>query len=68
MNGLDVESLLAEWDSTRDRSVPEGLQAVETAMFLEDTFGVVVLDEEIDPRRLADVVAMRDVLAGIGTR
>lgn len=68
MNPLDVEALLAEWSSSRDRSVPDGLQAVETALFLEDTFGVVVSDEAIDPVALAHVAGMRAALAGARER
>ena len=50
MNGRDVAILLAEWDCSRDRSVPEHLQAIETAIFLEDTFGIAVARRGDRPR------------------
>ncbi len=63
MNGRDVAMLLAEWDCSRDRSVPEHLQAIETAIFLEDTFGVAVPDGAIGPVLLT-VPGMRAAVAG----
>jgi hypothetical protein len=63
MTVSDLATLLAEWDCSRDRSVPEHLQAVETAMFLEDTFGIVVPDAAINPELLT-VPGMRAALAG----
>ena len=62
-----VEPLLLEWDSARDRSVPDHLQAIETAMFLEDTFQVPVADALIGPDLLT-VDGMRAVLAGARDR
>lgn len=64
MNAGDAAALLAEWDCLRDRSVPVHLQVVETAMFLEDTFGIVVPDAAIEPELLT-VAGMRAALAGV---
>ena len=62
-----VDPLLLEWGSARDRSVPEQLQAMETAMFLEDTFQVAVPDALIGPDLLT-LDGMRAVLAGARVR
>ena len=63
MSPHDVDALLSQWQAARDRSVPTHLQAVETALFLEDTFAVVVPEADIDAARLSTVAGMRDVLA-----
>ena len=62
-----VERLLVEWDGARDRTAPEHLQVVETALFLEDTFRVVVPDALIGPDLLS-VDGMRSVLADVRVR
>jgi hypothetical protein len=62
-----VHPLLAEWDAARDRSVPEHLQAVETAMFLEDTFEITVPDALIGADLLT-LDGIQAVLAGARIR
>lgn len=64
MNEKDAERIVAEWDASRDRSLPPALQAVETALFLEDTFGVVLADESIDPEVLERPGAMLALVDG----
>ena len=63
MNQHDADQVLAEWNATRDRSVTPELQAVETALFLEDTFGIAVADESIDQEALGNIEGMRAVLS-----
>lgn len=63
MNPQDADRVLAEWDASRDRSLSPELQAVETALFLEDTFGIEVPEESIDPAPLGTIDGMRTVLA-----
>lgn len=67
VHNVHIASLLVEWDAARDRSVPEHLQAVETAMFLEDTFGIAVADVAIDADLLS-LDGMAAVLAGSRAR
>lgn len=62
-----VDRLLVEWEGARDRSVPEHLQVVETAMFMEDTFRVTVPDALIGPHLLS-LDGMRSVLADVRVR
>ena len=63
MSPQDADRVLAEWDASRDRSLSPELQAVETALFLEDTFGIHVPEESIDARPLGTVDGMRALLA-----
>lgn len=63
MRPQDADRVLAEWDASRDRSLSPELQAVETALFLEDTFGIDVPEESIDPGPLGTVDGMRALLA-----
>lgn len=63
MSPQDVDRVLAEWDTARDRSLSPELQAIETALFLEDTFGIDVPEESIHPGPLGTVDGMRAVLA-----
>ncbi len=62
-----VDPLLAEWDAVRDRSLPVHLQAVETAIFLEDTFEVALPDAAIGADLLT-LDGMRAVLASARIR
>ena len=63
MSPQDADRVLAEWDASRDRSLSPELQAVETALFLEDTFGIEIPDESIDSEPLGSLDGMRAMLS-----
>lgn len=54
-----ADRVVAEWFSTRDRSLAPQLQAVQAAVFLEDTFGITIPDDVIDAEHLGDLDGMR---------
>ena len=58
-----IEKLLAESHRLRDPAVDPELDAVRTAILLEDVFGVTLTDDEIDPVLLSDARAVADLLA-----
>ncbi len=63
MNHREVDRILIEWEAVRDRTVDADLQAIEAALFLEDTFDVVVSDNDIDHLTLGTLGDLRAVLA-----
>lgn len=63
MNPQVADQILVEWDAARDRSVEPALQTVDAALFLEDTFGVVVSDHVMDGGFLGTLDGLRAVLA-----
>lgn len=63
MSRPDVDRVLVEWDFVRDRSLTPELQAVETALFLEDIFRIVVPEHDINPECLGTVEGMRAALS-----
>ena len=62
MSRPDVHQVLAEWDASRDRSLTPEQQVVETALFLEDTFGITIPDNSLDHESLGTTLGMRAVL------
>lgn len=64
---LDAENVLEEYlGIARNSSADPGLQAVSTAIFLEETFGVVLRDDDIDPVVLGTVPAIQALLTRLG--
>lgn len=66
MRHLEADRVLADWVATIDEGLDPGLRAVANALFLEDTFGIVLSDSEIDPATIGEVDGMRAVLARHG--
>ena len=58
MNHETVEQILQDYDSLRHPDADPELEAVRTAILVEDVFDVVLSDAEIDPDVLADASAM----------
>ena len=58
MNRDIVEQVLRDYDAVRRPDTEPELEAVRTAIMMEDVFGIVLSDAEIDPAALADPAAM----------
>jgi len=58
MNEDIVEQVLRDYDASRDPDRDPELEAVRLAILLEDVFGVVLSDAEIEPTLLADTAAV----------
>jgi hypothetical protein len=54
-----VDQILLEYDSVRDPAGDPELEALKAAVFVEDVFGIVLSDDEIDPEQLGSSGAMR---------
>lgn len=57
-----IDAVLDEFFSLRTPTGDPVLDAVTTAVFVEDAFGVTLADNEIDPAHLGDVDAVRATL------
>jgi len=49
-----VAQVLRDAERLRDPGVDPALEAVRTAILLEDSLGVVLTDDDIDPQALGD--------------
>jgi hypothetical protein len=58
MNEDIVEQVLRDYDASRHPDGNPELEAVRLAILLEDVFGVVLSDAEIEPTLLADTAAV----------
>ena len=58
-----VEEMLADHARLQDATGDPELDALRAAIFLEDTFGIVLTDAEIDPDLLGTAEGMRELLA-----
>ncbi len=58
MNGDIVQQVLRDYDALRRPDTDPELEAVRTAILLEDVFGVALSDAEIGPAVLADAPAV----------
>ena len=58
-----VEEMLADHGRLRDATGDPELDALRAAIFLEDAFGIVLTDAEIDPDLLGTAEGMRELLA-----
>jgi hypothetical protein len=59
----ETRQVLEEWLDTIDEGLDPALQAVSTALFLEETFGIVLTDAEIDCAVIGTLSGMLSVLA-----
>jgi hypothetical protein len=58
-----VEQVLRDYEAVRRLSTNPELEAVCAAILLEDVFGIVLSDAEIDPALLADSAAVAALVA-----
>ena len=63
MNRDMVEQILRDYHRLCRPGADPGLEAVRTAILLEDVFGIALSDAEIDPAVLADVPAVAALVA-----
>jgi hypothetical protein len=54
VNRAIVDQVLRDYDALRRPDTDPELEAVRTAIMLEDVFGIALSDAEIDPAVLAD--------------
>lgn len=66
MNRDIVEQVLRDYETSRHSDADPELEAVRAAILIEDVFGVVLSDAEIDPAVLADMSAMTVLIARCG--
>lgn len=59
MNADLVDQVLAEYEHQRKAHADPALEAVRTAIFVEDVFGITLRDDQIDPAVLTDPAALR---------
>ena len=52
MNPDDVERLLDDIDDLREPDADPDLEALKTAILIEDTFGITLADNDIGPKLL----------------
>jgi hypothetical protein len=64
VNNEQVEKILTEYEAGRIQPNESELAAVETAIFLEDAFGIVLTEDEIDPMLLGHPDAVRRLVTG----
>jgi hypothetical protein len=57
-----VRQVLHDYDVVRDPDEEKELQALKLAILVEDVFGIVLTDGEIDTRLLADPIALTALL------
>lgn len=61
MNDAFIDRIVAEWDSARSGAADEALEAVRTAIFVEDALGLTLTEQELQPGVLADASAIREL-------
>lgn len=59
MNADLIDQVLAEYEHQRKAYADPALEAVRTAIFVEDVFGITLRDDQIDPAVLTDPAALR---------
>jgi hypothetical protein len=59
-----IDDLCAEYSRCGSSSPDAELRLVDAALFVEDCFGLRVLDEEITPANLGDTDSLRGFLRG----
>ena len=62
MNDAFIAQLVAEWNAARTRGGDEALEAVCTAIFLEDVFDLTLTDEQLQPAFLTEASALQTAL------
>lgn len=63
MNRDIVEQVLLDYEAFRSPDIDPELEAVRAAILIEDVFGVVLSDAEIDPTVFADASAVAVLVA-----
>ncbi|GAA3706775.1 hypothetical protein GCM10022204_25810 [Microlunatus aurantiacus] len=63
MNADLIDQLLAEYEQQRTAYADPALEAVRTAIFLEDVFGITLRDDQIDLAVLTDPIALRVLIS-----
>ena len=58
-----IDHVLAEYEHQRKAFVDPELEAVRAAIFVEDVFGLILSDDQIDPAVLTDPAALRELVA-----
>jgi hypothetical protein len=58
-----VGQVLADYEETREPDADPQLEAIKVAVLLEDVFGIVLSDSEIDPGVLAEPTALQRLVA-----
>jgi hypothetical protein len=61
-----IEQVLRDYAALRQPDTDPELEAVRTAILLEDVFGIALTDAEIDPAVLADPSAAAALVARLG--
>jgi hypothetical protein len=59
-----VAQVLRDAEALREPDADPDLEAVRTAILLEDSLGIVLTDEDIDPRVLGDPAAVARLAQG----
>ena len=62
MNADLIDQVLAEYEHQRTAYADPALEAVRTAIFVEDVFGITLRDDQIDPAVLTDPTALRGLM------
>jgi hypothetical protein len=65
MNRDLVEQILRDYDASHRPDADRELEAVRAAIFIEDVFGIVLSDADIDPAMLADASEMATLVTGL---
>jgi len=60
MNRQKLKVRIEEFSRIRNKPVPDRPSLAETAMFVEDVFGLTLTDEEISERNLGSIAAIED--------
>ena len=58
-----VEQVLRELEEVRDAKGDPELEAVKAAILLEDSLGITLTDDDIDPSLLADPASVAQLVA-----
>ena len=58
-----VEQVLRELEELRDATGDPELEAVKSAILLEDSLGITLTDDDIDPSLLADPSSVAQLVA-----
>lgn len=59
MNPVLADEILEEYERLRNPQGDPVLEAVRTAVFVEDVFGIVLTDDQITPTVLGDPASLR---------
>lgn len=62
MTTVRPDSVLAEFARLRDADPDPALEAVRTALLVEDVFGITLSDSQIDPATLTDPASLRNLV------